>query len=117
MVRALLLNGVERRRVWPDELRQEIVFEAFRPGAIVSEVARRYEVSTGQIYTWRKELMSSVASPGFVEAVVAPISQVGNEASLGSGADISVDMPCGARVRIPSGTSAELVTATLRALR
>ncbi len=117
MAQALLLNGVERRRVWSDELRREIVFEAFRPGAIVAEVARRFEVSTGQIYTWRKELMVSVASSGFVEAVVTPSSPTGDEASSSSGAGISVDMPCGARVRIASCASAELVTATLRALR
>jgi transposase len=116
-VQALLLNGVERRRVWPDELRQEIVFEAFRPGAIVSEVARRFEVSTGQIYTWRKELMASAASPGFVEAVVTPPSPVVEDIAVGSGTGISVDMPCGARVRISPGVSADLVTATLRALR
>ncbi len=117
MAQALLLNGVDRRRVWPDELRRQIVFEAFQPGAIVSEVARRFEVSTGQIYTWRKELMVSAVSPGFVEAVVTPSSPVSDDVAAVSGVGISVDMPCGARVRISSCASAELVTATLRALR
>jgi len=117
MAQALLLNGVERRRVWSDELRREIVFEAFRPGAIVSEVARRFEVSTGQIYTWRNELMAPVVSPGFAEAVVTPTSPITDEVPGSSGGGISVDMPCGARVRIAPGASADLVMATLRALR
>ncbi len=52
MTRAMILTGPERRRAWPDELRAEILAEAFRPGAVVSEVARRYDVSTSRIYTW-----------------------------------------------------------------
>ncbi len=117
MTRAMILTGPERRRCWPDGLRAEILAEAFRPGAIVSEVARRYDVSTSRIYTWRKELMEMQAAPGFVEAVVTPTSPIVDEVSGGSSCGISVDMPCGARVRISSGASADLVTATLRALR
>ena len=117
MTRAMILTGPERRRSWPDGLRAEILAEAFRPGAVVSEVARRYDVSTSRIYTWRKELMASDPLPDFVEAFVTPSSPVSEEVPASSGAGISVDMPCGARVRISSGTSAELVTATLRALR
>ncbi|MDE3812316.1 transposase [Sinorhizobium meliloti] len=33
------------------EDRAQILAEAFAPGAVVSEVARRFEVSTGLIYT------------------------------------------------------------------
>jgi len=110
----MILTGPERRRSWPDGLRAEILAEAFRPGAVVSEVARRYDVSTSRIYTWRKELM---ATPSFVEAIVTPSTPVVDAAAGVSDAGISVDMPCGARVRISPGASAELVTATLRALR
>lgn len=38
MTRSVVLTGIERRRTWPQALRREIVFEAFQPGAIVSEV-------------------------------------------------------------------------------
>ncbi|ESQ82215.1 IS66-like element accessory protein TnpA [Asticcacaulis benevestitus] len=113
----MILTGPERRRSWPDGLRAEILAEAFRPGAVVSEVARRYDVSTSRIYTWRKELMEAPGSVGFVEAIVTSSSPVSEEVPASTDADISVDMPCGARVRISSGASAELVAAALRALR
>jgi transposase-like protein len=44
----------ERRRRWSEEDRARILTEAMAPGAVVSHVARRFGVSTGQFYTWRK---------------------------------------------------------------
>ena len=117
MTRAMILTGPERRRPWPNGLRTEILAEAFRPGAVVSQVARRYDVPTSRIYTWRKALMEAGPAPSFIEAIVTPSSPVVEDPAIGSGAGISVDMPCGARVRISSGVSPDLVTATLRALR
>ncbi len=71
-------SGPERRRRWSDEQRLRILTEAFAPGASPTEVARRHDVSTGQLYTWRKKLsVGAVASatgsegcPGFAEAVI-----------------------------------------------
>jgi transposase-like protein len=45
--------GLERRRRWSEEERVEILAEAFSPRACVAEVARRGNVSTALIYTWR----------------------------------------------------------------
>ncbi|MDX0489729.1 transposase [Sinorhizobium medicae] len=59
----MLLTGPERRRRWSLEDRAQILAEAFAPGAVVSEVERRFEVSTGLIYTWRGKLWSSRPSP------------------------------------------------------
>ncbi|WP_418336555.1 transposase [Rhizobium gallicum] len=42
--------------------------EAFAPGAVVSEVARRFEVSNGLIYTWRRHSLVQHAEPAFVPA-------------------------------------------------
>ncbi len=83
----------------------------------MSEVARRYDVSTSRIYTWRKELVEGGHAPNFVEAIVTPSSPIADDVAMVSGIGISVDMPCGARVRISFGVSPDLVTATLRALR
>lgn len=117
MTRTVVLSGTERRRSWPDALRREIVFEAFQPGAIVSEVARRYDVATSQIYGWRKDMQvtsDAAPIPGFVEAIITP-AQSFETARPGGG--ISVELTCGARVQISAGTSAEMISATLRALR
>jgi len=47
----------ERRRRWSDEDRARILTEAMAPGAIASHVARRFGVSSGQFYTWRKAML------------------------------------------------------------
>jgi Transposase and inactivated derivatives len=59
------LVRVERRRNWSDEEKLAILKETTAPGAIVSAVARRHSVGTGQLYTWRKQLLRG-AMAGFV---------------------------------------------------
>jgi len=56
---------VERRRRWSDEEKLAILKETTQPGAIVALVARRYGIGTGQLYTWRKQLLRG-AMAGFV---------------------------------------------------
>ena len=48
----------ERRRSWSDEQKCLIVAEATQPGALVTEVARRWGIGTGLIYTWRRQMRS-----------------------------------------------------------
>ena len=54
----------ERRRRWSEEDRARILTEAMAPGAIASHVARRFGVSTGQFYTWRKAMLSRATAYG-----------------------------------------------------
>ena len=48
---------VERRRRWSDATKLAILKETVEPGVIVSAVARRHGIHTGQLYTWRKQLL------------------------------------------------------------
>ena len=52
----------ERRRNWSDEQKLLIVQESLRPGVVVAQVARRWAIGSGQLYTWRKQLLSAAAS-------------------------------------------------------
>lgn len=54
----------EPRRRWSEEDRARILAEAMAPGAIASHVARRFGVSTGQFYTWRKAMLLRSAACG-----------------------------------------------------
>lgn len=56
----------EPRRRWSDEERARILAEAMAPGAIASHVARRFGVSSGQFYTWRKAMLLRPAPVGVV---------------------------------------------------
>jgi transposase len=45
---------VGRWRRWSDADKGRIVAESFAPGAVVSEVARRHEMSPLHLFAWRK---------------------------------------------------------------
>ncbi len=115
-------SGPERRRRWSDEQRLQILTEAFSRGASPTEVARRHEVSTGLLYTWRKKLSlgavapvsGSEGCPGFAEAVIVDDN---SPAAPAAGAALVIDLPRGRRITIfPSATPA-LAAAALKALR
>jgi transposase len=61
MARVEVITGIERRRRWSEEQKRALVAESFAPGAVVSAVARRADVSAGQIYRWRQEVRAAVA--------------------------------------------------------
>lgn len=113
MSHVTVLSGPERRRRWSDADKLRIVEAAFAPGACVADVARRFDVSTGLIYTWRRRAQGGVDAPGFVQAVIASAPA----AEARSSCCIVVDLPCGARASIAPSAPAALVTAALRALR
>ncbi len=64
----VVTRGAPRRR-WSEEDRARILAEAMAPGAIASHVARRFGVSTGQFYTWRKAMLLRSAPVGVTPAL------------------------------------------------
>jgi transposase len=60
-----VLVRVERRRRWSDEEKLAILKETTQPGVIAAVVARRHGIGTGQLYTWRRQLLKG-AMAGFV---------------------------------------------------
>jgi transposase len=108
-----VFSGPERRRRWSTESRLEILSEAFAPGACVSHVARRHDVATGLIYTWRRRFRQDLAGPAFAEAVVADAPPLAPPAP---GA-IVIELSGGSRVSIAASASPGLASAVLKALR
>lgn len=117
-----VFSGPERRRRWNDEERLEILNEAFAPGACVAEVARRRDVSTALVYTWRRKLRDAhseaqpddLASPGFAAAVMVEDAAL---APSGLQPAIVIDLAHGKRISIFASASPALVTSALKALR
>ncbi len=113
MGHAVLLTGPERRRRWSLEDRAQILAEAFAPGAVVSEVARRFEISTGLIYTWRRQTLVQEAGPAFVPAKLVEVPHNGDATEPA----MCVDFPSGVKVRIGPAAPSELAAAIMRALK
>ena len=61
--RVELLTRSERRRRWSIEKKQEIVAESLRPDTTPTEVARKYAISSGLLYTWRQQLLHGCVDP------------------------------------------------------
>ena len=56
--RVEVLTGPARRRRWSAEEKARIVAETLAPGARVSEVARRWQVCSQQVFGWRRAALS-----------------------------------------------------------
>jgi transposase len=110
-----VMTGPERRRRWSDEERLQILAEAFAPGASVLAVARRHDISTARIYTWRNKLRQPPALTEFVEAVVDDGEQ--QNAHQATMPVIIVDLGGKGRVSISASAPTALVSAALKALR
>ena len=93
-----------RRRVWSREEKRRIVAECLEPGASVSLIARRHDLNTNMLFTWRRQLGAGEAAPAqAVSFVPAAITAEGSavpcprgrgriEIVLASGAQVIVGM-------------------------
>ena len=122
--RVEVLTGPGRRRKWSDDDKARIVAEAAQPGVVVSEIARRWQVSPQQVFDWRRQARKALAAtmvpaePAFVPIVpTGPVVMSDPAApSCRLGARIEVRL-AGAELRIAPGTDAALLTMVLRAIR
>jgi transposase len=119
MARFEVITGRERRRRWSEEQKQAIVAASFAPGAIVSEVARRADISSGQIYRWRQELRASPVprfTPVLIAAAESPAANTRDDSTSRAEPTIEVEFTGKVRVRIPGSAPVGLAAAIVRAL-
>ena len=125
-----VITGEKRHRRWSLEEKQSILAAAFAPGAITAHIAKRVNVSTGQLYTWRKQLMkkNGRGPTGFSQVVTladlppamtllppsAPDPATG-AAPMCACPVIELEVH-GCKVRIPPTMPAALASAVIRAL-
>ena len=124
MAQGILMSGDVRRRSWSDAQRRAILEEAFGEGGLPSNVARRYDISTGQLYTWRKKALmdaglTPAAQPAFLPAVMATPQEASPspDEPARSAPAIEIQLKKGVKVRIEAGVPDSVIAATLKALR
>ncbi len=65
--RVEILTGPRRRREWSEDDKARAVAESCAPGVVASEVARRWQISPRQLFTWRRQARAAAvteAPPG-----------------------------------------------------
>ena len=119
---------VERRRRWSAEQKLRVVRETLEPGAVAKVVAERHGISTGLLYTWRKQMLTT-AMAGFVPVQVAPEASAPMLAAPAEspvepaqapdvvpGGVIEVHWSSGVRLRVSSGVDVKLLRSVLAEL-
>jgi transposase len=113
----------ERRRRWSVEEKLGVVRETLEPGALTKAVAERHGISTGLLYTWRKQMLTT-AMAGFVPVQVAPMLAAPADPPVEAaqaldavpGGVIEVQWSSGVRVRVGSGVDVKLLRSVLAEL-
>jgi transposase len=105
-----------RRRAWPEPLKREIVAAAFAPGASVSAVARRYDVNTNLVFSWREQFGAPMeTAPRLVPVTIRPDVPPAS-ASSAAHDTIEIEFPSGCRVRVGPGVKPAVLRLVLDAL-
>jgi transposase len=107
-----LLMGPDRRRRWSAEEKARIVAETLAPGARVADVARRWQLCSQQIFTWRRQARTdrtTMAVDPTASAVPSFVPIITETAALSPTPSVTAVPPtievklAGAVVRVASG--------------
>ena len=124
-----VLTGTERRRSYTPSQKVWMVDEAFRPGVVVTDAARRLGVHESLLYRWRRMMtpVEAAADPGFAAVTILPepvTETMGLPVMpplapapppLPAGV-LEVSLPCGSCLRLEGTVDPALAAAVVRAL-
>ena len=108
-----LITRGERRRRWSVEQKREIAAESLEPGISPITVARRYGISSGLLYTWRRHLLDGslgvsrqpVAKFARVEVMSEPADPPPAMPPVAPAAALSAPMNGMIEIALPGGVS------------
>ena len=121
----VVTRGQPRRR-WSEEDRARILADAMAPGAIASHVARRFGVSAGQFYTWRKAMLLRSAPVGVMPVLAradfaevrlsAPPPKPSTPSPIPQTGMMEITVPGGAMIRVDAAVDGAALGRVLAAL-
>jgi transposase len=143
--RVQIVGRVSGRRNWTVEQKLAIIGEAFASGSCVASTIERHEISSGQLYTWRRQLLDGELGGvrngnldqqnglGFARVELAPPCKTpalppaltASSSASSTGACersddrrgmIEIELRSGVRVRVHEGVDGGLLTSVLDAL-
>jgi transposase len=97
-----VITSVQRRRRWSRDEKLRIVAESAQPERTASQVARAHGIAPGQLFTWRRQLLSEalaggVAGDGFVPVAIANEAAGMAPAASAAGGEGAIE------IRLPNG--------------
>ena len=139
VVRALEIPAIEvlvradRRRSWTTEQKREIVAESLGSGLTSADVARKHGISTGQLYTWRRQMVSRQSAvsthpgPRFTSVELSMPTEVSSASSVPAARNgpptptrpdglIEIVLPGGVSVRVDAQVDGRALRRVLGAL-
>jgi len=127
-VRGEVLTGSERRRRWSVEEKLRILAQSVAPGSSASLACRLHGISSGQLYTWRRQFRTGELT-GFAPVLVAPpadelsaatapmdLAPPVGAADRPAGGVIEVELPSGVKLRITGAVDAVMLRQVLSGL-
>ena len=135
-----VIERISGRRHWTVEQKLAMLRDAFGPDGRVRAAMERHEVSSGQLYTWRREAMSGalrssvpVVRPTFAEVQVAEMAPITEPlpvlsvptSSLPSppvapspceSSRICIELPSGIKLRVDAGVDTDALARVLAIL-
>lgn len=138
--RVQVIARVSGRRIFTVDQKLAILRDAFGPDGSVRGACERHEVSSGQVYTWRKNAMSGqlgmvrpatpalapvfaepiFAEPVFAEPIFAEVAVAAPPLLPLPAADvtghIAIELPSGIRLRVDAGVDGDALARVLSVL-
>jgi transposase len=118
-----VITSVERRRRWSRDEKLRIVAESAQPGRTASQVARDHGIAPGQLFMWRRQLLSEaiaggIGGDGFVPVAIATegaAAALSGSARAGEQA-IEIRLPNGIVIEVGNAVEVEPLRRVLTAL-
>ena len=123
-----VLTGPERRRRWSVEEKLRILAQSVAPGSSASLVCRLHGISSGQLYTWRRQFRTGELTGFAPVRLVSPIEELPSAAVLVDPVPsppepdrpaegiIEVELPSGVKLRLTGAVDEVALRRVLSAL-
>ncbi|MDQ2891694.1 MAG: transposase [Pseudomonadota bacterium] len=131
-----VIARVSGRRFWSVEQKLAMLRDAFGPGGSVRSAMERHDVTSGLLYTWRRNAMAgllldrppktlphpagetgaSFAEVRIVDSVVAPAPASLRPPALETAGRIAIELPSGIRLSVDASVDAEALGRVLSVL-
>jgi len=109
-----------RRRSWSMDEKRRIVDESLEDGASIAEVARRHDLNTNQLFTWRRQFGVEPAGPRelapILPVTITPETTTEYSASEASG-QMEIVLAEGDRIIAWADVETAALSRVLKALR